>query len=436
MVEETFQELPSNEEAEKSLIGTIIINPGYITRVIGWIKDPSIFHFSKYRRLWLILEKMYKEGEPIDLVTVSDKLDSNDHSEGLSYELAECTESVVSAELIESYAKIVYRRYTQRKVATRASQLQEAASKGKDSEELLEKALRDIQELQMLQPSKRKEFDVIISDAEVSIKSKDNIIPFGVPAFDAPAGGMTRKEITALGGRPGHGKTTTTINIIKSLVEQHRKVLFFSREMSNAEIIKKLVVLESPLRYDKIRRGTLSKDEKVVLDNTLELIRDKYSSNLILYDDVWGLEEAVTEIRRNPGVDVIVEDYIQLIRTSGSKDRRFQLEDIMHEYKYIAKSQNCSVFLVSQLNREIEKRIIDPRPRMSDFAESGAIEQNAENALFVFYGYAFDSENFGENEFEIISAKTRYGKIGTYRVGYNGDRCKIYASEAEAQAGL
>ena len=129
----------------------------------------------------------------------------------------------------------------------------------------------------------------------------------------------------------------------------------------------------------------------------------------------------------------MIDDYIQLIQVNGIKEgRRFEIEKIMQEYKWICKSENCSVILVSQLNREIEKRL-DPRPRMSDYAESGVIEQTAESAMFVFYGHNFDSARYDQYKSEIIVSKSRYGRIGTHKIGFNGNRCKFYMSSDMAK---
>lgn len=209
----------------------------------------------------------------------------------------------------------------------------------------------------------------------------------------------------------------------------------FNREMSNTEMLKKMAVLESGISYGKIRHNELSLDEKAHLVKTINGIKEKYEKQLILYDDIRSLDETLREIGRVSDMDVIIDDYIQQIKVSSRSDRRFELEEIMNEYKWVAKSYNCSIVLLSQLNREIEKRVLDPRPRMSDFAESGAIEQVAENALFVFYGYVFNHEQFGEYEYELIFSKVRYGKVGTYRVGFNGDKCKLYSSPEAAALG-
>jgi replicative DNA helicase len=103
----------------------------------------------------------------------------------------------------------------------------------------------------------------------------------------------------------------------------------------------------------------------------------------------------------------------------------------MYEYKWICKKENCSALLLSQLNRAVETRQ-DPRPRMSDFSESGVIEQTAESAMFVWYPYNFDDSQNSPYESNLISAKTRYGKIGEYVLGFNGNRCKYYDTVDEA----
>ena len=248
-------------------------------------------------------------------------------------------------------------------------------------------------------------------------------------ALDKPAGGMTRKEVTVLGGRPGHGKTTLMVNILKSLIEQGYKVMLFNREMSNTEMLRKLIVLESKsLLYGNIRRGEIEGLEDQI-DKAEKTIKKKYK-NLIMYDDIRTLEDGIAEISKHKP-DIVIDDYIQLITMDDNKDRRFQIEKIMQEYKWVAKKENCSALLLSQLNREIERRI-DPYPRMSDYAESGVIEQTVENALFVFYGYNFDHENYDMYESEIISCKTRYGVVGGYKVGFAGNRCGFYATRDQA----
>jgi len=204
--------------------------------------------------------------------------------------------------------------------------------------------------------------------------------------------------------------------------------------MNNIEMLKKLITLISPgLSYTNVRQQNLSKVESTAIEEAGEFIKDKYK-NLILYDKIKTMEEAASEIKLHKP-DIVIDDYIQKIIVNGSKDRRFQLEDIMNEYSWIAKDNNLHVITVSQLNREVEKRTTNPRPRMSDFAESGAIEQVCETAIFPFRGFVFDHHKFGKNEFELIAAKVRYGDPKTILIGFNGNRCKMYPTEMEAKLG-
>jgi replicative DNA helicase len=195
-------------------------------------------------------------------------------------------------------------------------------------------------------------------------------------------------------------------------------------------MIRKLIVMEGKeLSYSKVRKGDLngSTDE---FNKSIEKIKSKYKQYLTMFDDVSTLDEAMLEISRHKP-DVVIDDYIQLISMPDVSERRFQIEKIVQDYKWICKKENCSALLVSQLNRDIEKRY-EPRPRLSDYSESGVIEQTAESALFVWYGYVFNDEEYSPYQSEIISAKTRYGKVMTEEVGFNGDRCKFYKTKEEA----
>ena len=182
--------------------------------------------------------------------------------------------------------------------------------------------------------------------------------------------------------------------------------------------------------FSKIRKNKLSDIEMIEVELLTEKIDKKYK-NLIMYDNIRKLSEAMLEISRYKP-DVVLDDYIQLIQVDNIQERRFQIESIMYEYKWICKKENCSAILVSQLNREIEKRI-DPKPRLSDFAESGVIEQTAETAIMPFYGWNFDNESHDKYEIEIIVPKSRYGTIGTYVMGFNGNRCKFYFDRDDAK---
>ena len=424
---------PSSKDAEESVLGSILLDGVSVyEKVAAWIRDEDAFYYKDNKLIWKAIKEVYKASEPIDVITIADKVKDMNNGSGMSYFITGITNEIPTTANAEYHAKIIWERHVQREAAKTANKLYKTSFT--DYEELdktLQEHSRLIDELKDLQPSRKTDIDVISNNTLSNLKNGSNIIPFGLQQLDYPAGGMTRKEVTVLGGRPGHGKTTLAINIVRSLIAQGYKVMLFNREMSNEEVMKKIIVMESKdIEYTTIRKSELNEDQLKEIEDLIVHIDEKYK-NLIMYDNIRKLSEAMLEISRYKP-DVVVDDYIQLVQVDDIDERRFQIESIMHEYKWICKKENCSAILVSQLNREIEKRI-DPKPRLSDFAESGVIEQTAETAIMPFYGWNFDSESYNRYEMEVIVPKSRYGRVGTYVMGFNGNRCKFYFDSNDAK---
>tara|TARA_R100000656_G_scaffold60656_2_gene46995 strand:- start:21260 stop:22651 length:1392 start_codon:yes stop_codon:yes gene_type:complete len=430
---------PHSTEAEEAVLGSVLTDGASVfERCNGWIRDRDAFYHTNNKNLWGIMSDMHREGETIDIVTVGDRIKESDKysDEGLSlYYLTGLPEKVPTTANAEQYARIVWEKYIKRQSIKSAYNLYNTGFQ--DTESNVETMLHNhsllVNELLEIAPSKKKEIAAVINETIDTLKTGKNIIKFGYPQLDNIAGGMTRKEVTVIGGRPGHGKTTLTINIVASLLKQGYRVMVFNREMSNVEMIKKFMIMESSdLKYEDLRVGDIEEGRMQLIEMMADGLKDKLN-NLIMYDDIRTLGDAMREIQREKP-DVVVDDYIQLIKVENkvSKDRRFEIEEILTEYKWVCKKENCAAILVSQLNREIEKRI-EPRPRLADFAESGTIEQTAETALLVFYGYNFNGDKYSSYEIEIICDKARYGRVGTYVMGFNGSKCKFYMNSSEAQ---
>lgn len=428
--------LPSAVDAEESVLGIVLLNGTVMyEKVLPWIKDEKVFYGEDHQNIWKSCMVLYKHHQKIDTITVMNKLKEMKKEDSASgYYLSGLTNDIATSSNVVTHAKIVYEKYVQRATALSAYSLFDVAhDKYHDIQSQLLEHEKLIDELKSIQPSKKQTIDSVMDDTIQTIKTSNNIIKFGYAPLDSSSRGMTRKEITILGGRPGHGKTTLMINVISSLIKQGRKVMVFSREMSKEELMKKLIILESKdLEYSILRDHKISQNEQQQLNEAIIEIRTKYQ-DLIIYDNIRNLSDTIREITRHKP-DVIFDDYVQLIQVdmNGNNDRRFQIETIMMEYKWVIKKINASAFLLSQLNREIERRI-DPEPKMSDYAESGVIEQVAETAMFVFYGYNFNHEEYGQFESKIIVAKSRYGQIGQYIVGFNGNRCKFYVSPLDVE---
>jgi len=430
------KEQPSNMEAEKALLGSVLLGGlDVYEKAKPWVTKSEAFYSTVNKQLWKSIQSLYRDKQEIDIITVLDRFKrlNPNHEDGMSYYVSGLPEDVPTSANVEQYGKIIYEKYLRREILKSAYKLQTAVHENQESEieEILSTHTRLIEEIKNIKPSRLNDIETIVNHTKELVKSGNNIIKFGMPALDVAAGGMTRKEITVLGGRPGHGKTTLIVNIIRSLVEQNNKVMIFNREMSNPEMIRKLIVMESDnLSYTKIRKGDLNGSTDL-FNQATDRVSSKYKDKLLMFDDVRTLDEAMIEISRHKP-DVIIDDYIQLITMSDKKERRHQIEEIVQDYKWICKKEDCSAILVSQLNREIEKRY-EPRPRLSDYSESGVIEQTAECALFIWYGYVFDDEEYSPYKSEIISAKVRYGRVGTTEIGFNGDRCSFYNNEDDAR---
>ena len=426
------KQTPQNVEAEEAVLGSVLIGGDVEMQIaMGWIREDDAFYSEKCRNIFRCMKELYNNKIPIDVITLSNKVQETFGMQDSLY-IMDLQDNVVTKSKVEHYSKIVWERYIQRETAKSAQELLNASYENyNEVGKIIEKHSRLIDELRHIQPTRARDISDIVDETNQSLQEDSNTIQFGLGRLDNFAGGMTRKEITVLGGRPGHGKTTLMLNVVRGLIEQGYSVMLFNREMSNIETMKKLYVMESnDISYSMIRSG-ISEDKKIALNSVSEYVKEKYEK-LTAFDDIRSLDDCIREINKGKP-DVVIDDYIQLIDVGqGYKDRRFEIEKIVQDYKWAVKQNNCSAILVSQLNRDIEKRF-DPRPRMSDYAESGVIEQTAESAMFVFYGYNFDSEKYNRYKSEVIVAKSRYGQIGTYPMGFNGNKCKFYNDYKEAE---
>jgi len=426
---------PHSEVAEKAVLGAIVKGGVPIMeKCAGWIRVSKAFYSDLHMKIWDAIVELYRNHQPIDAVTVTQKIQDL-YKQSEAYYVSGLSDDCPTTANVEHYARLVWEKYIQRLISVSSYDLYRMSYDEYEAVNVkLDKHTQLISELQLLAPSKKREIGDIVEETIQAIEEGTNVIKFGLKQLDEPAGGMTRKEITVLGGRPGHGKTTLMINAVRTLVENGYKVVLFNREMSNVEMMKKMIVMESEsLKYADLRQNQLNGTKAIVID-IAEKVKEKYK-NLIMYDDIRTLSESIREVNKLKP-DVVFDDYIQLISVDNNKNdgRRFEIETVMQEYKWACKRNNCSAFLLSQLNRAIEMRA-DPLPRMSDYSESGVIEQTAESALFVWYGYQFDDSAYDKHESEIIAAKSRYGQVGRYSIGFNGDRCKFYDTVEQAYKG-
>jgi replicative DNA helicase len=430
------KELPNDVSIEIAVIGTVITYPSKFNDIAKYIVSDKVWYDNRCKVLWNILTGMIKRREHIDIMTVTSTLDEGDYILGVnSLFIVDCTSNCSTENTVEIYAKKIYEKYLLRLVVESAKEIEQKAMDNKvDALDVLVTAHTSIGELINLRPDSSFDINEALGDAIESIRNTDKLlVKTGFKNVDKFAGGLTRGEITIVGGRPGHGKSTMLLNLLSNILSEKRKVILFNRELTNVEVLKKLLALESGrLSYAMIRQGMYDIKQLQELDRVREFIAKKYcASRFRMYDQIRDFPTSATEIKKFKP-DVIVDDYIQLITPTGKEEqRRLQLERIVNDYKWIAKEYNCTVILASQLNRALETRGTQ-RPQLSDLAESGAIEQVAENVFFVYYPYKVQGGRPEEkNELVLVAAKVRYGETGSIQMAYDGDKCKMYNNEDE-----
>lgn len=429
------QIMPNSYETEKELLGQIIMNNKMIDEVTPYIPSDDVFYNAFHRSVWRGIVGMYNKGdEDITINALIAEVPPSTSTKEVGYQITGLCENVATTQTAARNAKILHEKWLLRNVIYKAEQVKNVMNvKASDSTTLLEQLHREIEDILDLQISANgHDVNKILDETFDKMFDEDQLINFGFPAMDDLTGGMTRGEITVIAGRPGHFKSTTMLNIVRNLIHSGYKVLVMNREMTNVEMMKKLIVLESQhLSYEKIRLRTLETEDLAEMEDIKDRIKENYS-NLIMFDNIFDIEGSMREIRKHKP-DVVVDDYIGLVSVSGVDDNRIRVDNIMKQYKWAAKKNNMAVLLVSQLNRDCESRA-NKRPFLKDLRDSGSIEQDAEIILFMYYEWRYyqaDSE-MGEFGIEIILGKNRYGKSGNIKMGVAGNRCKLYRSPDEA----
>jgi len=428
------QVAPHNLEAERLILGQALVDNSVIDQISQYIPEEQVFYNAGHQDIWKCILSLHRDGATvIDPITIMSQMPDKTNLESPGYYLTGLMEDVVSTANAEHYAKLVYEKWLIRKVIIKSKKIEKVMDLDADgAAQALQRLNREIEDILNLRIREDFNLNALLRDTVKHMTVTDNIIPFGFKPIDDLTGGMTKGEITVVAGRPGHFKSTMTINIVSNLLNRGQKVLVFNREMSNVEMMKKLIIIESEtLSYHTMRMGDFNESDKKELELAKNIITEKYQ-NLIMYDDVFDIDRAMREIRKHKP-DVVVDDYIGLIDVIGVEDNRLRVDNIMKQYKRAAKTYGLAAILVSQLNRACEDRS-NKRPILRDLRDSGSIEQDAEMILFMYYDWRYNYQDsmVGEHGIEVVLGKNRYGKTGSKVLGVVGDRCKILNSAEDA----
>ena len=430
---------PNNVELEQGLLGCIIMDPDQFWKVEPYVTTNEVFYDSKNKRLYKLLKEMSHNGEVIDTMTLTSNLTKTDKANGLnSYYITGLFQDEPTASKSIIYAKKLYEDYLYREIIKKSHEITSKSYDGNASVyPLVADTYNSLGEILDLRPTEGFNIDDAVDEAIEDIKKgAENIVGSGWSKIDKLSGGFTKGEVSIVAGRPGHGKTTVLINLLSNFIEQGYKVALFNRELPIKEVMKKLIVLESgKLSYRQIRNSGYDVNDTDEIHRVNQILRKKYSADKFqMFDKISDFDGAAVEVRKFKP-DIVIDDYVQLIRANKNKKyeaRRLELEEIVNNYKWLAKHNECVVILASQLNRGIEYRGT-PEPQLSDLAESGAIEQVAENVFFTYYAWKIspESKSTDPHKIKLIAKKVRYGETGYVMLGYDGDKCRVYGSYIE-----
>ena len=421
-------------DLEQALLGCLIQDPNQIDKVLSWITAEDFFCSEFNKKVWKAIKRIYNSKDQVDLNTISNEVSLGDSGRHAMYEITGFLDKVVSPSYAVTYAKMLHNYYLRRMLNKQMSAISnDIDDNSVETQSLLEDAHTTIGNIIKLQPNKIFSVNALLEETKESIFNSTTLIQTGLPKLDRVITGMTRGEITIIAGRPGNAKTTVAANIARNLIHQGKKVVMFNREMPNTEMMKKFLAMESDsLQYRNLRNNvSLDKDN---IQATIDKIKELYEGKLFMFDDVRDMENTFREIKAIKP-DVVIDDHIGLIEhpPQDRRDLRLKIGDVSRNYKWLAKAEDMSVVLVSQMNRNMEHRN-DRVPRLSDLAESGNLEQDAEIVVFSHYPWVSRYGDDGNSDcyLELIVAKNRYGQTNSCEVGYHGNSCLVTESEQDA----
>ncbi len=434
---------PQNVEAEQSVLGSILLDNNAFLRVLENIA-PEDFYKREHQLIFSAMLDLFRRGEPVDLVTISDILTQKgdlDAAGGIEY-LMELTETVPSSAHAPHYAKIVREKALLRQLISAANDIIGLCYDGKlEGEEVLDEAERRV-----FSVSDRKVKEDFISSQELvreSVKILEILsqrrkavtgISTGFDEFDRLTSGFQPSDLIIIAARPSMGKTALALNIAQNVaLKEEKTVALFSLEMSKEQLAFRMLSSLAKVPSHKLRTGILSKEDwKRVIRAA-----DKLSQANIYVDDTPAI--SVLEVRAKSrrlqsdhGLDLIIIDYLQLMKgKSKPESRQQEISEISRSLKALAKELNTPVVALSQLSRAVEARQ-EKRPQLSDLRESGAIEQDGDLIVFIYRPEVYHPTKPEHQGYaEIIIGKQRNGPTGTFKLTFLKEYTtfEVYADE-------
>ncbi|MBR6424948.1 MAG: replicative DNA helicase [Oscillospiraceae bacterium] len=421
------RQIPYSAEAEQSVLGSMLIDSRCVSDVVGILR-PDDFYLQHNREIYETIYTMFNFSQVIDPVTVLDKMRERGvfNEETSSSYLMQLMDITPSAANVKRYAEIVRDKALLRSILTASNDISEAVGEGVGTaQEILELAEKKIYAISASGRS-----DTLEHIGTVLLKVFDRLselsqsgsdfpgLSTGLKDLDRKINGLNKSDLILIAARPGMGKTSIALNIaLHAAKHTDKAVVFFSLEMSREQLGMRLVSNESFVDNQKLVTGKLSDEEW----SRIGIASSAISQTDIRVDDNPSLSVADmnAKCRRIDNLGLIIIDYLQLMTSAGngrqSENRVNVVSDISRALKIMAKELNVPVICLSQLSRANEGRA-DKRPILSDLRESGAIEQDADEVIFLYRDDYYNENSEEKNVAEAIVAKNRHGETGTVKL--------------------
>lgn len=456
---------PQALDFEEAVLGALMVESESYSMVCELLK-PESFYDHRHQLIYKAIATLNYEEKPVDIMTVTEQLRHTGELEeaGGPFYITQLSGKVASSAHIEYHARIIAQKYLARELITFTSKIQTRAfDETQDVEDLMQDAEGDL--FKISQQNLKKDYtqiDPVINEAynmlENAAKHGDGLtgLSSGFTKLDAITSGWQKSDLIILAARPAMGKTAFALSMAKNMavdgvpdidaegnpIRRQVHVAFFSLEMSNVQLVNRLISNVCSIPGNKIKNGQLESYEWQQLDTQIKRL---YNAPLYVDDtpslSIFELRTKARRLVREHGVELIMVDYLQLMNASGISvgSRQEEVSTISRSLKGLAKELNIPIIALSQLNRGVENRegIEGKRPQLSDLRESGAIEQDADIVAFIHrpeYYKIYENENHQDMHgmAEIILAKHRNGAVGTVTLRFRGEYVRFQNPEDES----
>jgi replicative DNA helicase len=436
---------PQAASLEEAVLGALMLDKDALPAVLDILRAES-FYSDAHQAIYKAVLELFRNSKPIDLLTVTEELKKMGSLEliGGAYYLVELTNRVASAANIEYHARIIAQKHIQRemiKVSTNI--IRDAYEDTTDVFDLMDKAEQSL--FAITETNLSRTFEGMNSLASKLLKQIESLsskqdgltgVPTGFTELDRMTSGWQPSDLVIIAARPSMGKTAFTLSLARNAAMDFGKgVAFFSLEMSNLQLVQRLVSMEAEIPSSKLRNGQLEPHEWQQLHSAIE----KLSKAPIYIDDTPGinifeLRAKCRRLKAQHDIQLIMIDYLQLMSGGGDGNRNGNREQeisaISRALKGLAKELNVPVIALSQLSRAVETRGGSKKPQLSDLRESGAIEQDADIVGFIYrpeyYQIAEDENgNSTKGMADILISKHRNGALGEVRLRFVGEFSKF-----------